>query len=335
MKKLLLIALFSSVSSFGLLAQSKAGTNAVDFLGIGIGPAAIGMGGAFVANQGGISSLYWNPGALGLNPKTEVSFSRLNWLVGSTYNWLGTTVALTDASVLGFQIAQFSYGESEVTTNEQPAGTGERWDANEMFMALSYSQALTNQFSIGGNFKYIRSQIWHETASSYALDIGLLYVTDWKGLRLGMSVSNFGNDMEYDGKDLFRSYDDDPEHSGNNGTIGAKLKVDPWPLPIFFRVGLSMEAFQDDFNKVTVSVDAMRPSNNYESVNVGLEYGYSNMLFLRGGYKNLFLDDSQESLTFGLGVKYPVADYNLKLDVSYQKFQLFDNMMSYGLTVEF
>lgn len=335
MKKLLTITTLSLLTTFVSFGQSKVGTSAMDILGTGIGADAKGMGGAVVAFSTGPTSLYWNPGAIGLNPKTEVTFSRTNWLVGSKFNWVGATIAASDASAFGFQLAHIAYGDEPVTTNEMPSGTGDRWDANELYMSLSYAQALTDQFSIGTNVKYIRSQIWHETASAFALDLGLLYVTDWKGLRLGMSVSNFGSDMKYDGKDLYVSHDSNPAESGNNGTLTSVMKVDPWPLPIFFRVGVSMEAYKDDINELTVSVDAMRPSNNYESVNVGIQYGFSNMVFLRGGYKNLFLADSQESLAFGLGIKYPVADFNLKFDVSYQKMELFDNIMTYGVSVEF
>ena len=205
----------------------------------------------------------------------------------------------------------------------------------KLFISVTYSQALTDQFSIGGNVKYIRSQIWHEIASSNALDIGLLYKTDWKGLRLGMSVSNFGTDIRYDGKDLFKNYDNDPSSSGNNPNIPVLLKTDSWPLPIFFRVGVSMEVFQDDMNSLTIATDAMKPSNNNEVINIGLEYSWNSMIFLRSGYKNLFLEESKENLAFGFGINYPVSTYKLKLDVSYQKFEIFDSVMSSGVSIEF
>lgn len=320
--------------SHSLLAQTKVGTSAVDFLGIGIGPNAIGMGSAVVSFQTGPSSMYWNPGIIGSQPKTEISFSQMNWLVGSKYNWLGASFAINDASAFGFQIAHINYGEEDVTTELAPTGTGDKWDAKEMFLALTYSQSLTDQFSIGTNLKYIRSQIYHEIAIAYALDFGLLYKTDWRGLRLGVSVSNFGSDIQYQGKDLFRSHDAEPNSSGNNGNIPAEIKTDSWPLPIFFKVGVSMEVYEDDLNKITNSIDATRQSNNSESINVGLQYSWSNMIFIRGGYKNLFVTDAIDNLAFGFGLKYLVGNYNMKFDVSYQKLKVFDSILNYSVSIE-
>ncbi|NUQ81926.1 MAG: PorV/PorQ family protein [Bacteroidetes bacterium] len=317
------------------MGQSKVGTSTATFLGIGIGPDAIGMGSAVVASKTGASSLYWNPGAAGSKPRNEVYFTKTNWLVGSKYDWLGATIAVTDASVIGLQFGRLSYGEEEVVTELDEDGTGERWDASDLFVGVTYSHALTEQFTLGGTAKYIRSQIWHETASAFALDLGLLYNFQWNGLKLGMSVSNFGQDMRYEGKDLFKSYDDDPSSSGNNGKISTALKTEYWPLPIFFRVGLAMDVYRDDMNSLIIAADAQRPSNHNESVNIGTEYGFNDNVFLRVGMKNLFRGESQEGLAFGVGIAYPIFGYNLKFDVSHSQMELFDGITVYGLSLQF
>ena len=104
MKKLIIIIQFLLLVSGISTGQSKVGTSAVDFLGIGIGPRAIGMGSAVVSLQTGPAAMYWNPGVLGLDPKTEITFNNMNWLVGSKYNWIGATIAISDASVFGISI---------------------------------------------------------------------------------------------------------------------------------------------------------------------------------------------------------------------------------------
>ena len=45
--------------------------------------------------------------------------------------------------------------------------------------------------------------------------------------------------------------------------------------------------------RLTVAVDALHPSSNYESVNAGFEYGFQERFYLRGGYQALFLDDAE------------------------------------------
>ena len=53
------------VIAFAMLsAQSKVGTSSAQFLGIGVGPKAIAMGGAFTSIANDASTLYWNPGAI-------------------------------------------------------------------------------------------------------------------------------------------------------------------------------------------------------------------------------------------------------------------------------
>ena len=41
-----------------------------------------------------------------------------------------------------------------------------------------------------------------------------------------------------------------------------------------------------------------------ESINLGAEYGFANMFYLRGGYENLYERDHQNGVTFGGGVEY-------------------------------
>ena len=70
--KFLVIALIF-VTSLNTLAQgtSKSGTTAAQFLKIGVGPRAVGMGSAFAATADDITSIYWNPAGLASNLSGE------------------------------------------------------------------------------------------------------------------------------------------------------------------------------------------------------------------------------------------------------------------------
>ena len=65
-------------------------------------------------------------------------------------------------------------------------------------------------FSFGANAKYLTSKIWHSEASAFALDLGVQVQTDLlafggkrnDGMKIGMSISNYGTRMQYDGIDL-------------------------------------------------------------------------------------------------------------------------------------
>jgi hypothetical protein len=316
------------------LAQSKVGTTAVPFLGITVGPRAAAMGGAFTAVADDATSLYYNPGGISRTAGNQAVFAHTDWIVNTGLNWIGCMLHLNGANSIGFSLTQLDYGEEDVTTVLQPEGTGEKWSAMDMAAAVSYARNLTDRFSIGGSVKYIQTRLWSETASAFALDVGLLFITDFNGMRLGMSISNFGTDMKMEGKDLLRRIDLDPEALGNNETIVANLKTDSWPLPLFFRVGLAMDVLKTDFSRLTVAADAFRPSDNTETVNVGGEYAFRGVFFLRGGYQSLFRDDSDGGPTFGAGIHAKLGGrMECVFDYAYSPMNLLPDiqMMSMGI----
>ena len=333
---LLLVILAGGLAARDAAAQSKVGTSSAAFLGISIGPRAVAMGGAFTAMTGDASALYYNPGSIVRMEKSQFVFSHTNWIVDTNLNWIGMVLMLNSSNAIGLSITQLDYGEEEVTNVYQPEGTGEMWTAGDLAISLSYSRMLTDRFSIGGSVKYIQQRLWNESASAFAIDVGLLFITDFNGMRIGMSISNFGNDMRMEGKDLLKRIDIDPEHLGDNETIVGNLKTNSWPLPLFFRVGVSMDVIKVGRSKLTLAADAFRPSNNSGSVNLGGEFSFSNMFFVRGGYKSLFLEGAEEGLTAGIGVNVPMSSgYTWCVDYTYMDFGVFDNVKMISASVKF
>lgn len=295
------------------------------------------MGGAFVALGTDASTLYWNPGASSRSNKSQVLVSHTDWLVNTNFNWIGLQLNLDGGNTIGLSLTQLDYGDSEpVTTVLQPEGTGERWGAQDLSIAISYARNLTDRFSIGGSVKYITEKIWNSSASAFALDVGLLYITDFNGLRIGMSISNFGTDMTMDGKDLTRPIDLDPNALGNNPNIATKLKTNPWALPLFFRVGVAMDVMKNESFRVTLATDAVRPNDNSETMNVGGEISFKEMFFIRAGYKSLFREASEEGFTAGIGLQYRLfSDTDVMIDYTYADFGLFKNVQSISLGATF
>ena len=336
-----LVAIFACSSSAS--AQSKVGTTAAQFLGIAVGPIASAMGGAYVAASGDVSSLYWNPGAIVQADKSEFIFSNTDWLVGTKFRWFGFIMNLDGENAIGVHITQLDYGEDDVTTVAAPDGNGEKWSAADLAVGISYSRRLTDRFSIGGTAKYVSERIWNESASNITFDAGLLFVTDFNGLRLGMSMSNFGGDLQLDGMDLYNQIDIDPADAGSNKTLVGKFKTDPWPMPLLFRVGVAMDVVKNDFIRGTIAVDALRPSDNAESINVGAEIAWQDMLFLRGGYQSLFAQESpfnkmdqQIGLSLGAGVKVPLEGFaSTEVDYAFNKFGVFGNLNTIALSIGF
>lgn len=320
----------------GLQAQSKVGTTAVPFLGISVAPRATAMGGAFTAMSGDATALYYNPGAVSRSARSHFSATHTGWLVDSQLNWVGLVINLDGINALGLSVTNLNYGEDRVTTVTQPEGTGEQWGASDLAASVSYARNLTDRFSIGGSVKYIQERIWNESASAFAVDVGLLFITQFNDMRLGMSISNFGTDMRMDGRDLLKSQDLDPDALGHNETIPSKLKTAEWPLPLLFRMGAAMDVIDSGPHRLTLAVDALRPSDNTEILNAGAEIVLQRILSVRAGYKSLFRPDSEEGATFGCGLNMGLAPgISWQFDYTYADFGLFEQIQMFSLGLVF
>jgi len=334
--RVLAILLLISMVRGELQAQSKVGTTTAQFLTIPVGGKAIGLGGAFTAISTDASALFWNPGAVSRTAKNDVYASQTNWLVGSKHQWFGVKMMISRQDAIGLSFNSLNYGGREpVRTVEQPEGTGEYWNASDMSLNLTYCRNLTDRFSIGGSVKYISNQIWHETASGFAVDLGLLFITQFNDLRIAATLTNFGGELQLDGRDLLHRIDLDPDAEGNNETIVATLKTDRWPIPLAFRVGVAMPVIHSQNMTVTLAADAVRPTDNAETLNVGGEIELLDILSFRGGYQTLFREDSQAGLTLGFGLQVPNPYANIIFDYAFQDYGLFGNIQSAGVGVSF
>ncbi len=326
-KIIILIILASGM----LFSQSKVGTTAANFLTIPVGPRAAGMGGAFTAVANDVTTAYWNPGGLSRIGDIEFTASFAQWIAGTKLNWFGLNYQIDEDDAVALSIDQLDYGQGEVTTPDQPDGTGENWSAADLCFAFSYARNLTDRFSIGGTIKYINQKIWNESASAFALDIGLLYYTELPGLNIGMNISNFGTEMQLAGKDLLQPVDIDPAHAGNNASIASNLSTSSWPLPLQFTVGLGYEFINNENWKWTVASDAVIPSNQTSYLNIGTELVWNNLFSIRGGYYSLSRGGGQivnqsarGGLSGGVGLHYNFGGFFGKIDYSYTSFGIFD-----------
>ncbi|MCX8056199.1 MAG: PorV/PorQ family protein [Ignavibacteria bacterium] len=315
---------------------SKRGTTAATFLSIGQSARAIGMGSAFVGVVNDVSSIYWNPAGLTKAQGGQVMFDHTRWIAGTEYNFLAVSYNIGDYGTVGVSFIGSNIGDMKVTTIEEPWGTGEVFSATDMAISIAYALQLTDRFSIGFNPKFVYQGIWKMSASAFAIDMGVQYVTPFDDAILAMSISNFGTEMRLLGQSNLVLYDPDPFTTGNNNKIPAYLETKDWALPLTFRVGVAYNPIKSETHRLTFAFDALHPSDDYESVNLGFEYGFEDFLFLRGGYKSLFLDDSEESYALGFGVKKNlIGNVAIKVDYAYQDFGRLNNIQKFSLTVCF
>jgi hypothetical protein len=315
---------------------TKVGTTAAGFLNIDVGARAIGMGGAYVAVADDITSMYWNPAGIARLDRAEAQFSHTRWIADVSFNYAAFALPLGNVGTVGVNATFLSMDEMERTTVFEPDGTGETFSAGSYAFGLAYGRDLTDRFSIGFNFKYIHEKIYHSTATGAAFDIGTLFDTQYNGLKIGMSISNYGTKMQMGGRDMLIQTDIDPLISGNNQNINADLKTDRFDLPLMFRVGVSMDVLKGVGNSnLILSIDALHPNDDVESVNVGGEYWFNGMFALRGGYKSMFARDSEEGLCLGAGMHYTVMGSTIAIEYAYQDFGVLNEVQMFTIGLGF
>ena len=64
----------------------------------------------------------------------------------------------------------------------------------------------------------------------------------------------------------------------------------------------------------------LHPSDDVESVNIGGEYLFEEILYVRAGYKGLFAKDSEYGWNYGGGIRYSIGGTTLHIDYSYIEF---------------
>ncbi len=328
---LLLLLLFTSIYS-----QSKVATTIGQVLKITPSARANGIGNASTSLTGEPSAAFYNPAILGKVKDFNIQLTHNEWLADINYNYVIATYSIESLGTFAFQVISLNSGEIDVRTVEQPLGTGERYSVNNIALGIGYGVNLTDRVSVGFQLNYLQETIWHSSLATYGVNFGVLYRLADNSLTLGASISNFGPRAKYSGRDLFIDHDFDPAKHGDNDAIPSEIRTDEFPLPTLFRVGLSYPLQVSEKNKLIFSADAIHPNDNNESINIGFEWNYDNLLMLRGGYRDLFLQDSEGGLVFGAGININfLSDYLLSIDYAWADYGRLKQVNRFTLGLKF
>jgi hypothetical protein len=284
-----------------LLAQTKTGTTMGVFLQIEPSARIAGMGNAGVATAQGLDAVYFNPAAISAVDHNQITFTHSAWLDDIGYDYVAAALPVGKWGSAYAAVTSLNSGEMDVRTVSQPLGTGERFSVSDVAIALGYGRQITDRFAAGGQITYAQETIWHSTASTFTLSVGTTYRVADNGLHIGASLSNFGTQTGYDGRDLRITYDQDPNTNGDNGTLPGEIVTGDFPVPVLFRVGIGAPYQLAPNARLVLEADALHPNDNSESMCFGSELVLNRQFSLRAGFQNAFQTDSEEGLTAGAG----------------------------------
>ena len=240
-------------------STNDAGKAGAQFLKIGVGARAIGMGEAYGAVSNDANAVYWNPAGLNQIEGKEVSFMHAMWLEAISYENL-VYVQPTKCCVIGGAINYLAVGKIDKYDN---SGTplNETFSPSDMAVTLSFAKKYHN-VPVGMNIKYISSTIDDKSPSAFAIDLGVMKKFKNDKLTVGIVLQNLGTKMK------FITQED--------------------PLPMNIKIASAYNLMLKN-KPMLIALDLNAPIDNELRVNFGVEYklgiGETMSLSPRIGYK--------------------------------------------------
>ncbi|MFQ5454095.1 MAG: PorV/PorQ family protein [Candidatus Zixiibacteriota bacterium] len=284
------------------------------------------MGGAVIANTYGIESMYWNPAGLASLEGTEAAFTHLPYFADIDVDFGGIATHIEGFGTLGLGAKVISIGNIEETTDAFPDGTGRFFDPTMAVIGLTYSKVLTSNVSFGVTGNLIHERIFEVSATGVAFDVGFLYEPKWRGVHMGLTLKNYGPEMEFSGRGFERKLNDDHKASPNSATFD---------LPSSINLGLAYDFVTEGLNVATLSGN-FRSNNFSEDLwQSGVEYVYDQKYFIRGGYNFSSQDNYMYGMSFGAGLIVPLGESKIGFEYSWTETEFFTNNQYFTVKFNF
>lgn len=316
---LTLVAFTSKAQLFPSLGSQRAGIASFTNLKIDVSPRAVGLAGAITTMKGDAYASQWNPATLTeLNGHSFAAATKM-YPQGVSHSFAAANIRLRETDYIAVSVNNLYSGQMEVRTEFQPNGTGQFFAMNSMAIGVSYAKALTYKFSVGTTIKYLNETADVFTASSVAVDVGFIYKTDYKNLRFGVFLQNFGPNSMATGN-----------YNPFNFT-GKQLATDGFSTPTVFKFGTSMVPYKKDLHSIAVAAELNHPGDNSSCIRLGAEYNYSDLLFFRAGYG--FNLHDYTAPTAGVGLRTVVKSQVLHLNYAFAMMNAWGVNHNIGLSV--
>jgi hypothetical protein len=292
-------------SALTSLGGQRAGTTSGQFLKIGIGARAEGLGESFVAMANDPSAIYWNPAGLASIQRQEVELSHVGWPGDINYEHITWVVpSKRFGGSFGLQFGVLSTRIDE-TSELQPFGTGRDFGYSDAVAGFAYSRRWTDKLLVGAGLKYVHedlaSDIGGPTTSSVLFDLGSIFYLGYGSVRIATSLTNFGSGMR-------------PSGNYVSPYTGETRSYDSFDPPIMFRYGVAFEPIENSHHRLTTSFEMNQPADNSLRAKAGLEWTIGGALALRTGY-NFNADELKFSA--GAGVNANLGNTQGTVDYAY------------------
>ena len=324
-----------------------------EFLNIGVDAGALGMSNAVTSQTADVNSGYWNPAGLVHLEDNQIALMHSSYFANiANYNYAAFAMPLDDRSAVGVSLIRFGVDDILDTTQLIDDQGNINFDRVSTFstadygLILSYARKLPiDGLNYGVNAKIIRRVIGDfASAWGFGLDAGIQFQTqnDWKFGFMARDITTTYNSWSID-EDKFSQISGAIEGQNQELPETTEITLPKLELGVskkwIFHYDYSLLAavnlnvrFAQTNDIISTSFASMAPA-------LGFEFGYTDLVFLRGGvgnFQNELQIDGSEDLTFqpnfGVGFKYRgiQIDYAFT-DIGDQSAALYSNVFSLKL----
>ncbi len=280
-------AIFLSAVS-GSHAAKGAGSTSANFLKIGMGARAAGMGDAFVGVADDTTATYWNPAGLSLTRGVGVHTTHAEWMEGVNHEYLGFSHRLGRDGCVG---ASFTYlgtgtfqGALETPSGEY-GGPGFNISASDFAGTAAYSQRLGlwlpgpffRKTLVGIKGTLVGQKALSQVGYGFSTDLGFLYEAVRKKVYVGLVAAN----------------------------VGTKVKSHSQPTAFKLGVGYKPRNLLMKKDRAAFSVQTDAHLDTGVKPDLGAEYvaGFGrNEVAIRSGYRMGYETGGLSGLTLGAGI---------------------------------
>ncbi|HEX5003591.1 MAG TPA: PorV/PorQ family protein [Bacteroidia bacterium] len=304
-----------------------------EFLSIGVGARGLGMSGAQVASVNDITSGYWNPAGLTLGKgDLQLGLMHAEYFAGiAKYDYAAIAAPVDETRTIGFSFIRFAIDDIIDSTELLDADGNIDYDRLKSFSAADYAFLFSyakktgiEGLRYGGNIKVVHRKVGSfATAWGFGLDAGIQYEKGkWKFGAMGKDITSTFNAWSYNTSQLEAVFQQTNNEIPENGLevtlpkliLGASYKTNLHDK-ITIEPELDVDVTFDGQRNVVISSDPVSFDPH-----LGIEFGYADMIFLRGGVGNVQkvkdIDGGtstsvQPNLGVGVKIKNVSIDYAL------------------------
>jgi hypothetical protein len=349
MRKLGIVVLIVVAACFSASAQAPKYSN--EFLSIGVGARALGMSNSNTAIVEDVTSAYWNPAGLVKVPsKIQVALMHSEYFAGiAKYDYGAIAAQIDPQSTAAFTFIRFGVDDIPNTTELIDAEGNIDYDRITTFSAADYGfifsygrKSKIEGLRYGANVKIIYRKVGDFAhAWGFGIDAGAQYdLKKWRFGLMARDITSTFNAWNYNLSNSMievftRTGNEIPDNgleltlprlnmgAGRHFDIGKKFTA---------LVALDVDMTFDGMRNVLIKSDPISLDPH-----LGLEFGYNNIVFLRGGFGNLQQEHDmdgnrrwsfQPNLGVGVTIKKIVTiDYALT-DIGNASVALYSNVFS-------